>query len=339
MKRIILLLSVFVSAQLCADWLIETTELGSGNEHCPDGGVLVSLGEDSNPDGVLDENDELLPPVYICKGQNGDDGCKMLAVPSLNSSAECKPSVTISSGLDCNDDGNIDSATDTTLCYGKKGANGSIQIDSDNAENGESGPDGNDGKTSELVVTEEPAGEHCAAGGTKIENRFDENENGEFEESEIIVKYICNGESPQGSQGEQGNQGIAGTDGKDGAQGAKGERGDKGETGEAGIDGEPGEDGADGYDSLLSVVDEPAGDNCSNGGKKFLSGIDTDRNGVLDESEVKNSYYICNGEDAVEASEQAASSGCAVSLIDDNSGFESFYSAVLNVCRFVSDLF
>ena len=73
--------------------------------------------------------------------------------------------------------------------------------------------------------------------------------------------------------------------------------------------------------------------------KKFLSGIDTDRNGVLDESEVKNSYYICNGEDAVEASEQAASSGCTVSLIDDNSGFESFYSVVSDICRFVSDLF
>lgn len=331
MKRIILLISVFVSAQLCADWLIETTELGSGNEHCPDGGVLVSLGEDSNPNGVLDENDELLPPVYICKGQNGDDGCKMLAVPSLNSSAECKPSVTISSGLDCNDDGNIDSATDTTLCYGKKGANGSIQIDSDNAENGESGPDGNDGKTSELVITKEDAGEHCPNGGTKIESHF--------EDSEISVEYVCDGADGLEPEGPKGSTGLPGTDGKDGAQGAKGERGDKGETGEAGIDGEPGEDGADGYDSLLSVVDEPAGDNCSNGGKKFLSGIDTDRNGVLDESEVKNSYYICNGEDAVEASEQAASSGCAVSLIDDNSGFESFYSVFSDICRFVSDLF
>lgn len=331
MKRIILLLSVFVSAQLCADWLIETTELGSGNEHCPDGGVLISLGEDSNPNGVLDENDELLPPVYICKGQNGDDGCKMLAVPSLNSSAECKPSVTISSGLDCNDDGNIDSATDTTLCYGKKGANGSIQIDSDNAENGESGPDGNDGKTSELVITKEDAGEHCPNGGTKIESHF--------EDSEISVEYVCDGADGLEPEGPKGSTGLPGTDGKDGAQGAKGERGDKGETGEAGIEGEPGEDGADGYDSLLSVVDEPAGDNCANGGKKFLSGIDTDRNGVLDESEVKNSYYICNGEDAVEASEQAASSGCAVSLIDDNAGFESFYSVVSDICRFVSDFF
>ncbi len=331
MKKIFLLFSVFVSAQLCADWLIATTDLNKGNEHCPDGGVLVSLGEDSNTDGVLDENDDLLPLVYICNGSDGDDGCRMLAVPSLNSSAECKPSVTISSGLDCDDDGNIDSATDTTLCYGKKGANGSVQIDSGSAEDGESGSDGNDGKTSELVITEEPAGENCSNGGTKIESRF--------EESVISVAYICNGADGLEPEGPKGSAGLPGTDGKDGAQGAKGEPGDQGEQGEPGIAGETGADGEDGYDSLLSVIDEPAGDNCAAGGKKFLSGIDADRNGVLDESEVRNSYYICNGEDAVEASEQASNSGCTLALIDDNSGLGSFYSLISNICRFISDLF
>ncbi|MBO7126287.1 collagen-like protein [bacterium] len=332
MKKIILVLSVFVSAQLCgADWLIETTDLSKGDEHCPNGGVLVSLGEDSNPNGVLDENDDLLPPVYVCNGEDGTDGCKMLVVPSLSSSTECKPSVTISKGLDCDDDGNIDSAADTTLCYGKRGENGSIQIDVDDAEDGADGSNGQDGKSSELVMTEEPAGDNCKNGGTKIENHF--------EESEISVEYVCNGADGLEPEGPQGGKGLPGTDGKDGDPGAKGETGDKGEQGEQGIPGEPGEAGADGYDSLLSVVDEPAGDNCKNGGKKFLSGADTDRNGVLDESEVKNSYYICNGEDAVEASEQAASSGCSVSLIDDNSGLESFLSVISNICRFVSDLF
>ena len=337
MKKIILLLSVFVSAQLCADWLIETTSLDKGDEHCPNGGVLVSLGEDSNPNGHLDDNDDLLSPVYICNGADGTDGCKMLVLPSLNSSEECKPSVTISSGLDCDDDGNIDSATDTTLCYGKKGDNGSIQVDVYDAEDGE---DGSDGTVSELVITEEPVdGDNCANGGTKIESRFDSNGNGTFEESEISVEYICNGADGLEPEGPKGSDGLPGTDGKDGAKGAKGETGDKGEQGDQGIPGEKGADGSDGYDSLLSVVDEPAGDNCASGGKKFLSGIDTDRNGILDESEVKNSYYVCNGEDAAEASEQVASSGCTVSSIDDNSVFEFLYSVISNVCRLVSDLF
>ena len=171
---------------------------------------------------------------------------------------------------------------------------------------------GKDGKASKLVVSEEPAGENCASGGSKIENCFDANGNDTFEDSEISVYYVCNGE--QGLQGEQGRQGVAGTDGMDGSDGAKGERGDKGEQGDQGPTGEPGAAGPDGFDSLVSIVDEAAGDQCANGGKKFMSGLDKDRNGVLDESEVKNSYYICNGENAVEASEAASSSGCSVTI-------------------------
>ena len=333
MKKIILLLSVFVSAQLCADWLIETTSLPEDNEHCPNGGTLLSFGEDPGS-GTLDDT---ALKAYVC---NGEDGCKMLADPTPNTP---KPGCfTIKSGLDCDGKDGIDdpeASTSMTLCSGTDGEDGTFQINSGNeASQGENGEDGANGKVSELVLTEEEAGENCETGGKKIENRFDSNGNGTFEESEISVSYVCRGEDGVTPVGGQGPDGLPGTDGRDGAKGAKGETGDKGEQGDQGIPGEKGADGNDGYDSLLSVVDEPAGDKCANGGKKFLSGIDTDRNGVLDESEVKNSYYICNGEDAVEASEQAASSGCSVSSIDD-SGFESLYSVILNLCRFVSDLF
>lgn len=172
---------------------------------------------------------------------------------------------------------------------------------------------GKDGKASKLVVSEEPAGENCPSGGSKIEHSFDANGNDTFEDSEISVYYICNGE--QGLQGEQGRQGVAGTDGLDGSAGEKGERGDKGEQGDPGVAGEPGAAGPDGFDSLVSIVDEAAGNNCKNGGKKFMSGLDKDRNGILDKSEVKNSYYICNGKDAEEASEQAVSSGCSLTIL------------------------
>ncbi len=344
MKKIFLLFLFFAFSHLAASQIVYTTPVSSGNAHCPDGGTLVLTGEDINSDGALEEGvDDIDSSAYICNGENGCDVLVTVTGPS-NSYNECKvgtkpkSGVLISSGVDCNSDGVIDSgqAAETVLCYGTQGSDGGFAV-----EGGESagGTDGANGNATTFVVNEEPAGENCAAGGLKVETSFDSDGNGTIEDSEISVEYVCNGESPQGSQGEPGEQGIAGTDGKDGAQGAKGERGDKGETGEAGIEGEAGEAGDDGYDSLLSVVDEPAGDHCANGGKKFLSGADTDRNGVLDESEVKNSYYICNGEDAVEASEQAASSGCTVSLIDDNSALESFYSMISNVCRFVSDLF
>ena len=46
-----------------------------------------------------------------------------------------------------------------------------------------------------------------------------------------------------------------------------------------------------------------------------MSGLDKDRNGVLDEGEVKSTSYLCNGDDAVEASEAAANSGCSLTIL------------------------
>ena len=329
---------LFAFLPLAAGQIIKKETLSTGDAHCPAGGVKVSVGEDLNSDSDLDEN-EISSFAYVCNGENGCSSVVTATLPS-SSHSECNgvSGILISSGPDCNADGTIDSgeAVETVLCYGAKGANGTAS-----AEGGESagGTDGTDGKAAEFIVTDEPAGENCAAGGKKIESRFDANGNGEFEESEITVKYICNGESPQGSKGEQGSQGIAGMDGKNGADGAKGESGDRGEQGEPGIAGETGANGEDGYDSLLSVIDEPAGDNCANGGKKFLGGVDSDRNGVLDESEIKNSYYICNGENAAEASESASSAGCTLTTIGQSEGFESVVSMISAACEFVLNLF
>ncbi len=315
MRKIFLLFLFFAFFPLSAGQIIEQEPVDPGDENCQAGGVKVSVGEDLDTDTVLDDN-EVSSYAYICAGENG---CNVIVKvsPSSSQDSQCEKNagIVISSGLDCNSDGNIDTndalSHDTELCYGSKGSNGSGLTGG-----GESagGSDGTNGKTTEFIITDEPAGDNCAAGGKKIENRFDANGNGEFEESEITVKYVCNGYSEQGVKGEPGKQGTAGKDGKDGKNGAKGERGDKGEQGEAGIAGETGENGADGYDSLISVVDEAAGDHCKNGGKKFLNGFDTDRDGVLSDSEVKNSYYVCNGEDAAEASETASSSGCSLTV-------------------------
>lgn len=283
-------------------------EIIDGDETCPAGGVMIRVGEDADGSEYL-EDDEIESSAHIC---NGKDACNTI-VTSVGS-AQCADTlgVSVTSGVDCNSDGEIDSKeTITVLCYGSDGSNGAVFVEGGDAAVGENGKSG---KSSEIVVSEEPAGENCASGGSKIENCFDANGNETFEDSEISVYYICNGESPQGSQGEPGGQGVAGTNGKDGVNGAKGERGDKGEQGDQGPTGEPGAAGPDGFDSLVSIVDEAAGDQCANGGKKFMSGLDKDRNGVLDESEVKNSYYICNGENAVEASEAASSSGCSVTI-------------------------
>lgn len=75
--------------------------------------------------------------------------------------------------------------------------------------------------------------------------------------------------------------------------------------------GEPGKDGSNGidstgdsvsgYNSLITITDEEAGENCEAGGKRIDTGLDDGdgtgiaKDGILQESEVDYSEYVCNG--------------------------------------------
>jgi photosystem II stability/assembly factor-like uncharacterized protein len=50
-----------------------------------------------------------------------------------------------------------------------------------------------------------------------------------------------------------------------------------------------------GLNSLVSIVTEPDGANCTGGGEKVSSGLDTNGDGVLEASEVTSTGYVCNG--------------------------------------------
>jgi len=52
-----------------------------------------------------------------------------------------------------------------------------------------------------------------------------------------------------------------------------------------------------GNNSLINIIDEPIGTTCVNGGVKIESGIDDNRNGILDTNEVGVARTICNGVD------------------------------------------
>ena len=56
-----------------------------------------------------------------------------------------------------------------------------------------------------------------------------------------------------------------------------------------------GEDGSDGVSTLLNTVEEPAGDNCEQGGTAISYGTDDNGDGVLNEDEVDETSYICDG--------------------------------------------
>lgn len=54
-------------------------------------------------------------------------------------------------------------------------------------------------------------------------------------------------------------------------------------------------EGPAGKNSLISIVSEPMGKNCTGGGIKIMCGIDANENSILDNNEVQNTKYWCNG--------------------------------------------
>lgn len=126
-----------------------------------------------------------------------------------------------------------------------------------------------------------------------------------------------------GAAGNDGQDGLSGADGQDGANGTSivinakptkcgqygGEAFDIGEDANAdgvldatevviSVDICNGYDGRDGMDpptSLIDTTEEPAGNNCANGGVKIEAGVDDNFDGKLYPEEVDTTQYICDG--------------------------------------------
>jgi hypothetical protein len=73
-----------------------------------------------------------------------------------------------------------------------------------------------------------------------------------------------------------------------------GAAGSVGSAGAAGTAGVAGGTGSNGLSSLVSVSVEPAGANCANGGNLVRIGLDTSRDGNLDDGEVTSRSHVCN---------------------------------------------
>jgi hypothetical protein len=177
--------------------------------------------------------------------------------------------------------------------------NSNAVLDSGEVQNSEYICNGNNGFISLVKVTGELSGENCSSGGYKVETGIDINSNAVLDSSEVQnLEYICNGNNgfislinvkaePVGENCSSGGYKV-----------------------ETGLDInnnavlDPNEvqvsdyicNGNEGSISLIKVTIEAAGENCSTGGFNIETGIDTNRNSVLDSIEVQNSKYICNGE-------------------------------------------
>lgn len=290
------------------------TSAEPAGSRCAAGGVRIDAGLDTNRNGTL-EAAEIATTQYVCGSGAGTDGLSTLVLMQDEPAGANCPSggKRISAGLDADRNGVLAVGEVSATAYVCNGANGST------------GAAGADGKASLISTSAEPAGANCATGGLKINAGIDANGNGVLDVAEVSsTNYVCNGTNgaagsngrnsliatttePAGANCANGGLRIAtGLDANgngvldaaevastayacNGLNGAQGPQGPQGPTGPSGPT------GPTGLSTLGQIVPEPAGANCPYGGIKITGGLDTNRNGVLDPSEVTATSYVCNG--------------------------------------------
>jgi hypothetical protein len=202
------------------------------------------------------------------------------------------------------------------------------------------GYQGVEGKKSLIDLIVEKPGLNCSNGGYKIVSGVDLNNNNILDSNEIqTVKYICNG-----SNGANGSNSLAAL--------VSEPAGPNCNTGgyklNTGVDLnnnnvlDPSEitnsqyicNGATGSNSLMALVKESAGSNCPNGGYKVNSGIDINKNNVLDASEIQSTTFICNGNDGfnslISVKAEAAGNNCTYGGYSFNTGTDIDKNGVLD---------
>jgi hypothetical protein len=100
---------------------------------------------------------------------------------------------------------------------------------------------------------------------------------------------------PEGPQGPSGETGPPGPQGEAGPSGPEGPQGPSGEAGPPGPQGEAGPPGQSGKTSLTIEVPLAPGATCEYGGVEIESGVDTNGDGILEQSEVTSFAYVCDG--------------------------------------------
>ncbi len=173
--------------------LIECT-VESAGKNCPNGGITIEIGIDSNGNGILDSEEKIGEPKYICNGVDGIDGRSLIVTMHTDVTGCSNGGVELTFGYDNNTDGLIDDILQTVqICNGNDGLNGS---------------DGNDGLNTIIETITDPA--ECTNGGLEIRIGLDRNRDGDIDETggddnELIsTETICNG--IDGSNGNDGRE-------------------------------------------------------------------------------------------------------------------------------------
>lgn len=312
--------------------LVRTSAEPAGSR-CAAGGTVVSVGADLNRNGALDDS-EVTSAATICNGTAGASGATgatgatgadgfgaLVSMTPEPAGANCTAGGTrVSTGQDINRNNTLDTAEVSAvrfLCNGESGATGAT---------GPAGVAGADGLNTLVLLVPEPAGANCATSGVRVSAGRDADRNGVLSAGEVEASsYVCNGSAgATGATGAAGatslvsmsvepagaNCSAGGTRLDSGVDAnANGTldlsevattryvcNGATGSTGATGPAGATGATGANGFNSLISIVGENAGANCTYGGRRISSGLDSDRSGALDVGEIDTVTYVCNGE-------------------------------------------
>jgi len=242
----------------------------SPGSQCPTGGSSIQFGLDKNRNGTLDTS-EVSSTTLVCSGSTGAQGPRGLQGPQ--------------------------GAT------GAKGATGA---------QGVPGANGAPGANSLVRLDDEPAGANCPAGGVRIKSGLDLNGNNTLDANEVTeTSYTCNGQNgangQNGSNGQNGLTTLMATTSE--PAGTNCPNGGVAVTSGVDLNGngvlDPNEAGAPVYVcnginckgccTLVNVVAEPAGPNCSAGGQAIQTGLDSNGDGLLQPGEVQHTSYVCNG--------------------------------------------
>ncbi len=248
-------------------------------ENCEHGGQALMSGLDLDDDGYLDD-EEVTTTSYLCNGDQGEPGAPgVFDVTEVPPGGECASGgMEISTGTDLNGNGTLDPDEVTatqTICYGEGGGVAApILID----------------------VSDEPAGDHCAAGGQRIDVGPDENGNGELDAAEIdSTDYVCDAEGMSSL--------VDVTDVPPGDEcSAGGVRLDTGLDANGNGTLDAGEiattdyicSGGEGTATAVRVSRAAWGGVCPRGGVRVETGVDDDGDGELDDDEVDEESYLCN---------------------------------------------
>ncbi|MBU1243560.1 hypothetical protein KKD52_09855, partial [Myxococcota bacterium] len=289
-KRTCLYLGVLLATTSCGD---NTTKIiksmhtlvslqEADTAQCPYGGTVILSGVDLSENGVL-EPEEVTQTQVVCNGNESDS--TLVLVSDEPAGENCAGGGTkVETGIDDDRDGTLDAEEIDAVQYIC---------------------DGTDGQTSLMRSETEPAGENCPEGGVKLSHGLDADGNGVLGDEEVQgVEYVCDGRPGTGMNSLVSIM--------DEAPGTNCEHGGYGLRSGLDLNGDhllqPSEventvyvcDAADGFSSLIRREDEPAGGNCPFGGQAVMSGQDTDFNGYLDDMEVQNTSYVCHGADGID---------------------------------------